>query len=213
MLILDKPAGMVTTNENRKGMTKTVEDWVSNYYPNKLARSGIVHRLDKGTSGILTVAKDEKSLVNLKKQFKNRLVVKRYMALVAGDLPQKGNVLMPIGRSPYSLGKFKVMADGKRAETEFRVMKRYKIEGKVYSLVEIDLKTGRTHQIRVHFSYLGWPLAGDVTYGGPKIAGLQRPFLQSKYLQLHHPKTQKVMEFSTKLAIELQAITDEAVEC
>lgn len=204
MLVLNKPAGLVVTNEGRSGGAKTVEDWVEKYFPNELVRKGIVHRLDKGTSGVLVVAKTETALTNLKSQFKQRNVKKRYKALVGGNLPFDGAINMPIDRSKYSFGKFKVDEEGKRAVTEFMLIKKIKINGKVFSLVDVDLKTGRTHQIRVHFSYLGWPLAGDKTYGGLTIDGLSRPFLHAFELKIKHPKSGKDMTFKAELPEELK---------
>lgn len=169
LLVLDKPEGWVTTKENNKS-EKNVELWLEKYYKNNLPRNGIVHRLDKGTSGVLMVAKTGEMLKNLKKKFKNREVIKKYTAVIEGDLPMVGEMNLPIGRSKYSFGKFKVNPDGKNALTKFRVIKKYEIDGKKVSLVDIDLLTGRTHQIRVHFSYLGWPIVGDRLYGS-KISG------------------------------------------
>lgn len=182
LLVLDKPAGITTTNENvRSQMSdlRSLENWIKENRKNDLPRQGIAHRLDKGTSGIVVAAKNESTLKELKRQFKAREVKKHYWALVCGDLPKDGNINMPINRSKYSFGRFKVDEEGKRAETEFKVTKKYQINGKWYSFLEINLKTGRTHQIRVHLSYLGWPLVGDKTYGGQIINGLERPFLHA----------------------------------
>lgn len=209
ILILNKAAGWVVTNEGRNGVVETVEDWVEAYLPNNLARKGIVHRLDKGTSGILVVAKTEGALLNLKQQFKQRKVVKHYLALVCGDLPMDGEINMPINRSKYSFGKFKVDEEGKRAVTQFKLSKKFRIENKMFSLVDINLKTGRTHQIRVHMSYLGWPLAGDSVYGGVKIVGLDRPFLHAYELIIKHPKTGKTLTFNAELPRELEKIIKE----
>jgi len=208
MLVLNKPAGWVVTNEGRDSVAETVEDWVEKYYPNKLPRKGIVHRLDKGTSGILVVAKSAEALVDLKKQFKQREVVKHYLALAGGDLPADGQINMPINRSRYSFGKFKVDEEGKGAVTEFKLIKKIKREGRVFSLIDINLKTGRTHQIRVHLSYLGWPLLGDKIYGGWEVNGLNRPFLHAYELKIKQPKTGELMTFNADLPQELKNISD-----
>lgn len=216
ILILDKPAGWVTTRENdkllisnfKKNEVKYIEDWIGENRPNNLPRKGIVHRLDKGTSGVLVVAKDVDSLIKLKAQFKKRQIVKHYLALVAGDLPTDGNIKMPIIRSNYTFTKFKVGEDGRTAETEFRLLKKIKIENRIYSLIYINLKTGRTHQIRVHFSYLGWPLLGDRTYGGKEILGLERPFLHACNLTLEHPISGKIITFESPMSNELKKIID-----
>ena len=200
MLVLNKPAGTVTTNENRSNKDETVEDWVKKNRPNKLSRGGIVHRLDKGTSGILVVAKTEESLKQLKNQFKTRQVIKHYYAMAGGDLPHSGNIKMPINRSKYSFSRFRVDEDGKVAETEFEVIKKYVIAGKKYSLVDINLKTGRTHQIRVHFSYMGWPLLGDKIYGGSSVGELNRPFLHAYFLKIND------QIFKSEMATDLKYI-------
>lgn len=202
VLVLDKPAGWVTTKENRKEKDKYIEDWVGQYFPNNLPRKGIVHRLDKGTSGILVVAKNNEALRKLKKDFKERRVVKKYLALVSGDFPFKAEVRMPIKRAHYQFDKFGVSEDGKMAVTEFKRVKRYKRNGKIYSLVEANLKTGRTHQIRVHLSYLKWPIVGDKLYRGESL--LDRPFLQAYHTEIKQPKTDSVLELEVPLAPELQ---------
>lgn len=177
-LVLDKPAGWVTTKENNKS-EKNIEKWLEINRKNDLPRNGIVHRLDKGTSGILIVAKNIKTLEYLKDKFKKRKIIKKYTALVEGDLPLIGEMNLPIGRSKYSFGKFKVSEEGKKALTKFKVIKKTQKDGRIVSLVDIDLLTGRTHQIRVHFSYLGWPIIGDVLYGS-KDKSLGRPILHCR---------------------------------
>lgn len=207
VLVLDKPAGLVTTREGR-AENKTVEEWIEKNRPNNLARSGIVHRLDKGTSGILLTAKNQESLDDLKRQFKNRLTKKKYKALLCGDVSYEGEINVPIDRSKYVFGKFGVGIEGKHAWTKFKLIKKYKYNGRIYSLVDIDLKTGRTHQIRVHFSYLNWPLVGDRLYGGEMILGITRPFLHSYSMQFTHPKTGKEMKFENEIADDLKQVLD-----
>jgi 23S rRNA pseudouridine1911/1915/1917 synthase len=208
ILVLNKPAGIVVTNEGRDGKVVTVEDWVEKHYPNTMPRKGIVHRLDKGTSGVLLAAKTNETLIDLKSQFRQREVTKHYWALAGGDLPVDGQINMPINRSRYSYGKFKVDEEGKRAVTEFKLIKKLKINDRVFSLVDINLKTGRTHQIRVHFSYLGWPLLGDKIYGGLMIPGLERPFLHAYGLKIVQPKTGKTLTFNADLPQELKKIIE-----
>ena len=206
MLVLDKPAGMVTTNESQKRQ-RSVEDWLEENRPNLMPRKGIVHRLDKGTSGILIVAKNLESLENLKYQFKKRVVKKHYWTLAGGDVPGEGNIKMPIIRSNYTFLRFRVGEDGKAAETEFKLIKKIKIEGRIYSLLDINLKSGRTHQIRVHLSYLGWPIFGDKLYGGKIInEDLDRPFLHAYEMILNHPQNGKTMKFSSLLAKDLNLV-------
>ena len=210
LMIVEKPSGMVTTREMRIGNDgmNYLEDWVAQNYPNDLPRKGIVHRLDKDTSGLVVIAKTEAARILLKDIFKQRKVTKKYLALVGGDLPRVGEMNMPIKRSKYYLGRFKVDVDGKNAVTEFQVLKKIKIDGKTFSLVEVNLKTGRTHQIRVHFSYLGWPLLGDRVYKGYEFTGLNRQFLHSAYIKFVHPITNKVIEINSSLPSELLEIVD-----
>lgn len=188
LMVLDKPSGWVTTRENLStaGVSNLeyVEDWVGDKRPNQLPRKGIVHRLDKGTSGVLLVAKNESALIRLKSSFKNREVRKSYLALVGGDLPAVGDVEAPIGRLHGRFGKFGVVVGGKVARTAFRVLEKYRINGRDCSLLEVWPLTGRTHQIRVHLKYLGWPICGDKLYGGPRLAGLDRIFLHAFELSL-----------------------------
>jgi 23S rRNA pseudouridine1911/1915/1917 synthase len=207
LMVVDKPQGMVTTRELNKGdKLSYLEDWVGQYYPNELYRKGVAHRLDKETSGLVVIAKDEETRLLIKDLFKKRMVVKKYLALVGGDLPMVGDMNMPIGRNKYFLGRFKVDVNGKPAVTEFRVLKKIKIDGKTCSLVEVNLKTGRTHQIRVHFSYLGWPLVGDKMYKGMEVAELKRQFLHSFYLKIIHPRSGEVLEVRSDLPDDLKNI-------
>jgi len=208
LIIIDKPGGLVVTNEGRRSKEKTLEDWLRDRGADcLLPRFGIVHRLDKGTSGLMIVAKNLKSLEYLKKQFKDRTVKKKYLALICGDLPREGGMKVPIGRSRFGFGKFGVDPDGKKAETKFRLFSKYKKGGKVYSLVDIDLMTGRTHQIRVHFSNLRWPLLGDKLYGGEKV-WINRPFLHSYRISFVHPDG-KTIQFESELPTDLKSVLSE----
>lgn len=201
-LVVDKPSGMTTTKE-KKNEDGTLEDCLRRIRNNKLLRNGIVHRLDKGTSGLVLVAKNDKSLINFKFQFKNRLVSKKYYCLVGGVTSNDGSIDWPIERSKFGFGKFTVGVDGKNALTEFKLVKRYLKNNKRYSFLEINLKTGRTHQIRVHMKHLGWSLIGDRLYGG-EIDGLKRPFLHAHELEISDPNTGKRLKFNSELAIDLQ---------
>ena len=140
--------------------------------------------------------------MNLKKQFKNRVVTKKYFCMVSGDTSMSGTIDWPIERSKYSFGKFSVGVDGKRALTEFILIDRYLKNNKKYSLLDINLKTGRTHQIRVHLSYLRWPLVGDGLYGGETDI-LKRPFLHAHELQINDPKTGNRLKFESLLPGDL----------
>jgi 23S rRNA pseudouridine1911/1915/1917 synthase len=201
-LVADKPTGITTTKE-KKGEEGTLEDFLRKIRPNELSRNGIMHRLDKGTSGLVLMAKNDLAFKNFKNQFKNRSLTKKYFCLVGGEVVSDGSINWPIGRSKYGFGKFGVMIDGKDALTEFKLVKKYKKNDKKYSLLEINLKTGRTHQIRVHLSYLKWPLVGDKLYGGETDI-LTRPFLQAFYLKIKDPVSGEERIFETDLADDLK---------
>lgn len=200
-LVVEKPAGMVTTKEGKDN--NTLEDFLKNVYPNNLPRNGIIHRLDKGTSGLVLAARNEKSFINFKKQFKDRSVKKKYFCMVCGEAVFDGSIDLPISRSRYGFGKFGVSVDGKRALTEFKLIKKYIKNNKKYTLLEVNLKTGRTHQIRVHLSHLRWPLVGDRLYGG-ELNGLNRPFLHASYLEISDPKTNERLIYKSEIPIDLK---------
>lgn len=201
-LVVNKPTGMTTTKE-KKREEGTLEDFLRKIRPLELPRNGIMHRLDKGTSGLVLVAKNDLAFRSFKNQFKNRSLTKKYYCLVGGEVTIDGSINWPIGRSKYGFGKFGVTVDGKEALTEFKLTKKYKRNNKKYSLLEINLKTGRTHQIRVHLSYLKWPLVGDRLYGG-EVDMLTRPFLQAFYLKIKDPVSGEEKTFETDLADDLK---------
>jgi len=206
ILVLSKKSGVVCTREGRNDK-ETLEDWlVAKFGDNDLPRRGIVHRLDKGTSGLMVVVRTREARTKMLEMFKNREIKKTYLALIEGDLSREGEIKVPIARSRYAFGKFAVSEEGKMAETSFKLVKKYNFGDKVYSLIEINLKTGRTHQIRVHFSYLRWPLVGDLTYGGKELLGLSRPFLESIKVEFKHPKTNDKLCFEGELASDLKEL-------
>jgi len=205
LLVLEKPAGVVVTNENKREV-ETVEGWLlKNGLGIGLRRQGIAHRLDKGTSGLLLVAKTEEYLEYLKYLFKERKIAKRYLALVSGEISTDGVIEMPIGRSQRYFGRFKVREDGKISETHFSREAVINFLKRKYSLVSLDLKTGRTHQIRVHFRYLGWPLVGDMTYGGEMDLGIDRPFLHAAEISINDYGG-KLMHFESKIPADLKSL-------
>lgn len=170
-------------------------------------RPGIIHRLDKDTSGLLIVAKNNKSMTNLARQIEKRQVVKKYLLLIKGRLePEKGTIELPMKRSLKDRKKIAVRSDGKYAKTEYIVKDYFK----GYSLVKAQLITGRTHQLRVHFSFLGYPIVGDKTYGWRNTENLKldRQFLHAYYLKFKHPKTGKWIEFRSGLPENLEKILE-----
>lgn len=207
LLVIDKPTGWVSTRENCKLQItnyklRYVEDWVEENFANDLPRRGVVHRLDKGTSGLLLVALNKQSLENLKKQFKDKTVKKVYWALVAGEVPSSGIMRVPIGRLSGQ-GKFGVVVGGRYAETSFELIKKYSGANGTFSLLSLSPKTGRTHQIRVHLKYLGWPIVGDSKYGGLRSQNLERPFLQAMEISFEHPTSGRPLIIKSELAEEL----------
>ena len=159
-------------------------------------RPGIVHRIDKDTSGLLMVAKNDASHVALADELKAQKSLRKYWAIVHGNLPNdRGVIEAPIGRSDKDRKKQAVTAKGKPALTRFHVLERFGD----YSLVELQLETGRTHQIRVHMAYIGHPVAGDEVYGPRRTLKGHGQFLHAKTLGFTHPRTGEVMEFSVEV--------------
>ena len=166
---------------------------------NGVLRPGIVHRIDKDTSGILVIAKNDNSHNELAKQFKDHSITRTYYALVEGKLKSDtGSIDAPIGRHPVDRIKMAVVKDGKRAVTHYEVIEKFNH----YTLVKCNLETGRTHQIRVHMAHIGHPLVGDEIYGFKKQKfKLQGQVLHAKDLGFIHPTTKEYVEFSSKLPI------------
>ena len=156
-------------------------------------RPGIVHRLDKDTSGLIIVAKNDKAHINLTNQIKNREVKKIYIALVRGIIAEnEATINIPISRDPKDRIKMAVNKNGKEAITHFKVLERYKR----YTLIELKIDTGRTHQIRVHMSHIGFPVVGDEVYSnGKNEFGIKGQMLHAKSLDFLHPITNKKMHF------------------
>lgn len=159
-------------------------------------RPGNVHRLDKDTSGILIVAKNDAAHTHLSEQIQNHTMERTYRALVHGILPHDhGTIDAPIGRDPKDRMKFTVIKTGKEAITHFRVLERIGD----FSLLEVSLETGRTHQIRVHLDYIDYPVAGDATYGPAKSLEGEGQFLHAYSLGFIHPKTNEKMTYEAPL--------------
>jgi len=165
-------------------------------------RPGIVHRLDKDTSGVMVVAKHDQAHRVLAEQIKEHTIKREYQALVHGVIKENlGTIEAPIGRSRVDRKKMAVIADGKPAISRYRVLERYQN----YTLVQVSLLTGRTHQIRVHFSYIKHPVVGDTVYGPAKNnLGLVSQALHACVLGFNHPRTGEYMEFSSPLPDEFQ---------
>ena len=167
-------------------------------------RPGIVHRIDKDTSGLIVSAKNDRAHVSLSEQLKEHTVTRKYIAVVHGEIPHdQGTIDAPIGRDPHDRKRFAVQAaTGKRAVTHFRVLDR--LSG--YSLIELKLETGRTHQIRVHMLFIGHPLVGDPVYGRTKGATMDGQALHAAVLGFDHPSTGERIEFESPLPADIEQL-------
>ena len=178
-------------------------------------RAGIVHRLDAGTTGLMIVAKNEKSYLALKEMFRSHQIEKTYHALVQGHMdPATGTIDAPIDRHPKEDHRFAVVASGKESITHYEVIEFYR----AVSLVKVELETGRTHQIRVHFSAVGHPLVGDTIYGADPVLGkkmqMSRPWLHALELRFNHPVSAMPLTLRAPYPPDLQsslALLSEAV--
>ena len=205
LLVVDKPAGMVAHPAPGHPLGTLVNALLARLPDlggvGEELRPGIVHRLDKDTSGLMVVAKNRQAHDHVSRQIKDRDVRKVYIALATGTLePAEGIIQARIGRDPRNRKRMAVVERGREAETSFRVLERLPD----FTLVEAFPKTGRTHQIRVHFSSLGHPMAGDTLYGG-KDPRLDRQFLHAHVLGFRLPATGEYMEFTSPLPAELSA--------
>ncbi len=203
ILIINKPQGMVVHPSNGHYEHTLVNAIL--YHCQDLSgiggvvRPGIVHRIDKDTSGLICIAKNDNAHLYLSEQLKDHSMARTYIALVRGVIPENsGEINLPIGRDPNNRQKMGVTRNNsKEAITFFKVLKRYKD----HTLVECKLKTGRTHQIRVHLSYIGYPVEGDPLYAGRKYDSLYKngQLLVATSLKLIHPSTHEEMTFNIEL--------------
>ena len=173
---------------------------------NGVMRPGIVHRLDKDTSGVMVAAKNDKAHINLSEQIQSKTAKRTYLAIVHGRISDNSGLIEgAIGRHKIDRKKMAITPDGKPAVTEFRVLKRFKD----YTFVECNLKTGRTHQIRVHMTSIGYPLVGDPKYGVRKNPfDIKGQALHSHKLTLYHPATGEQMNFTAPLPEDMKKILE-----
>ena len=209
IIVVNKPKGMVVHPGNGN-VDGTLVNAIMAKCEGSLSgiggeiRPGIVHRIDKDTSGLLIVAKNDKAHVNLSEQIKEHKVKKTYIALVRGVVKEnEATIDMPIGRSKTDRKKMAVCKDGKNAVTHIKVLKRWEH----YTLLQVNIETGRTHQIRVHLSYIGYPIIGDYTYSnGKNEFGVVGQCLHAQKLEFKHPTTNKIMELEAPLPEYFQEI-------
>ena len=212
IIVVNKPKGMVVhpANGNPDG---TLVNAIMSICKDSLSgiggeiRPGIVHRLDKNTSGAIIIAKNDKAHINLSEQLKNHEIKKTYIALVRGIVKENNATInMPIGRSKKDRKKMDVDKNGKEAITHFKVLKRYKD----CTLLEINIETGRTHQIRVHLSHIGYPIIGDEVYSNGKNKwNIVGQCLHAKSLDFMHPITGKQMHIEAELPEYFQKILED----
>jgi len=214
LFVVDKPSGWITNEADTTTTQPVIQKWVRENFNyslkgNREMRDGVVHRLDKETSGILVVAKTKESFEKLQAEFKNREVEKTYIALVHGKLePETGEIKAPVGRLPWRRDRFGVLPGGREATTLYKVVKFYPGNNGGHTLVEFKPKTGRTHQIRIHAKHIGHAVVGDEFYAGRKTARNDRKwcprlFLHAASIKFIHPVTGKEVEFTSTLSQDL----------
>jgi 23S rRNA pseudouridine1911/1915/1917 synthase len=242
LLAINKPAG-ITVNKSETTKGDTVQDWAEVYIPmlaekhasagNEIldpsdpydtvaafySRGGVVHRLDKETSGVLLLAKNPDSFGALQSEFKERIVKKTYIALAHGKVfPEEGEIVAPVGRLPWNRKQFGIVAGGRDSKTLYKTLSHFQIkkehgQGEILSLLELHPETGRTHQIRVHLKHIGYPIYADFLYAGRKTSrddrkGLERVFLHARELQLVHPFTKQQITFTAPLPKDLEVFLE-----
>lgn len=209
LLVIDKQAGLVVhpAPGNPEGtlvhaLLAHANDWSG---IGGVSRPGIVHRLDKDTSGLMVIAKNDSTHLGLQQQFQDRTVHKLYQALVFGiPQPREGRINQPIGRHPKDRLRMAIVPSGKPAVSDYQVLETY---GSGHALVEVQLHTGRTHQIRVHLAWLGFPLIGDPLYGRTVPSwGMTGQALHCCALAFKHPSTQKPLGFKSPLPQAMQTV-------
>ncbi len=219
ILIINKPAGLVV-HPGSGNRTGTLVNALLAYDENLsfLPRAGIVHRLDKDTSGLMVISKTESSYLNLVEQLKERSVTRAYLAMVVGVPVINKTINEPIGRHPKIRTKQAVNQNGKEAITRFSILEN--LDG--YSLLKVNLDTGRTHQIRVHLSHIGFPIIGDPLYGSRNkfsrgsseeqkkiISSFKRQALHAEELQLKHPSSGELLSFKASMPSDMQTLLNQ----
>lgn len=217
ILVIEKPSGWITDSANTTNGQPVIQEWVAKNFQFPIfnfreLRHGIVHRLDKETSGLLLVAKTEDAFNELQRQFKERVVHKTYIALVHGKAKKEEDIINePVGRLPWRRDRFGVLAGGREAVTEYKVIRYVNIKNDQFTLLELEPKTGRTHQIRIHLKHIGHTIVGDQFYAGRKTSRHDRKwcnrlFLHASSIKFIHPITKKEIQFNSPLPADLTDI-------
>lgn len=209
VLVVNKPKGMVVHPAAGHGTGTLVNGLMAHCSDlsgiNGVMRPGIVHRIDKDTSGLLMVAKNDMAHESLVNQLMNKTVTRKYRAVVHGVIPHDyGTIDAPIARDPKDRQSMTVVDNGKHAVTHFQVLERFRD----FTLVECQLETGRTHQIRVHMKYIGYPLAGDPKYGPRKTLDIGGQALHAGVLGFEHPRTGEYLEFEASIPAYFEELLD-----
>jgi 23S rRNA pseudouridine1911/1915/1917 synthase len=215
-LAVNKPPAVVV-NRAQSVKEETIQDWMEQRcdlarFSNEefVLRSGVVHRIDKETSGILLIAKIPEAFFALKQQFMDRTIQKTYIAIIHEHMPAKeGEINAPVGRLPWNKEQFGVVPGGKESVTHYKVVETFKN----YQLLECYPKTGRTHQIRVHLKYFNRPILGDYLYAGRKTARDERKWvprvmLHAAKIVFHHPKTRKSIALEAPIPQDMQTVIE-----
>lgn len=234
LIAVTKPSGITVNKADTTKGDITLQDWVEKRYSDSnttkeiyekeingtynpkyefFSRGGIVHRLDKETSGVILIAKNVETFIGLQKQFKERTTEKSYLALAHGKvIPLSGQISVPVGRLPFNRMRFGVIAGGREALTFYQVVGSYSVKinhsTEPLSLVKLNPKTGRTHQIRVHLKYINHPVFSDPIYAGRKVGRndrklLNRLFLHAATLTIMHPRSNQTLHLESSLPEEL----------
>jgi len=214
LLILDKPSGWIVNSAVTTKEQPVVQKWLRNNFDYEISkddlfRSGVVHRIDKETSGLLIIAKTKTAFRELQRQFKQREVEKTYITLVHGKVsPEEGTIEVPVGRLPWRRDRFGIVAGGRNSKTDYKLLDLYKKDNDYYSLLECFPKTGRTHQIRIHMKYINHAIVGDYFYAGRKTSRKDREwcprlFLHAQKISFTHPVLNKKIEFELSLPSDL----------
>lgn len=215
--VVEKPSGWITNEADTTTTQPVLQTWIKDNfnYPlkdNFELRNGIVHRLDKETSGIVLVAKTQEAFEKLQAEFKERKVEKYYLALAHGKIePGVGEIKVEVGRLPWRRDRFGVLPGGREAETHYQVEKNFQKGKDFFSLVKLFPKTGRTHQIRIHLKYLGHPIVADNFYAGRKTSRNDRTwclrlFLHAAGISFFHPQNNEKVSFESELPQELENV-------
>lgn len=215
LFVIDKPSGWIVNEAATTKDQPVLQTWLRQFdYPlvnDTASRHGIVHRLDKETSGVIIIAKTREAFDKLQAEFKAREVQKTYTALVHGRLePPEGEIEVPVGRLPWRRDRFGVVAGGRHSQTLYKVIQFYPGNNGGHTLVEFYPKTGRTHQIRVHAKYIKHAIVADEFYAGRKTARNDRKwcprlFLHASGIKFIHPVTGKLVEFKSPLSQDLES--------